>query len=117
MCVVKLEGIPMMAMLAKTFVTQLIRVYRDSHGFLTVIGILYNHESPRRGEGFVKRKICRAADAIKVGQQDKLKLGDTSARRDWGMPLITCAACGWSSSTGCRMTIFPPAVCKAFGLC
>jgi GDPmannose 4,6-dehydratase len=69
---------------AKAFATQMVRIYRDSHGLFTVNGILYNHESPRRGENFVTRKICRAAAAIKVGRHDKLKLGDTSARRDWG---------------------------------
>ena len=47
-------------------------------------GILYNHESPRRGENFVTRKICRAAAAISEGRQRELSLGDTSARRDWG---------------------------------
>lgn len=69
---------------AKAFATQMVRVYRDSHGLFAVNGILYNHESPRRGENFVTRKICRAAAAIKAGRQDKLRLGDTSARRDWG---------------------------------
>ncbi len=69
---------------AKAFATQLVRVYRGSHGLFAVNGILYNHESPRRGENFVTRKICRTAAAIKAGRQDKLKLGDTSARRDWG---------------------------------
>ena len=70
--------------IAKAFATQMVRVYRDSHGLFAVNGILYNHESPRRGENFVTRKICRAAAAIKAGRQDKLKLGDTSAQRDWG---------------------------------
>ena len=69
---------------AKAFATQLVRVYREAHGLFAVNGILYNHESPRRGEGFVTRKICRAAAAIKAGKQDKLKLGDTSGKRDWG---------------------------------
>lgn len=69
---------------AKAFATQLIRVYREAHGLFAVNGILYNHESPRRGEGFVTRKICRAAAAIKAGHQNTLKLGNTSAQRDWG---------------------------------
>lgn len=69
---------------AKAFASQLVRVYRETYGIFAVNGILYNHESPRRGEGFVTRKICRAAAAIKVGQQDKLRLGDTTAKRDWG---------------------------------
>ena len=69
---------------AKAFATQMVKVYRQAHELFAVNGILYNHESPRRGEGFVTRKICRAAAAIKAGQQDRLTLGDTSARRDWG---------------------------------
>lgn len=69
---------------AKAFATQIVRVYRDSHGLFAVNGILYNHESPRRGENFVTRKICRAAAAIKTGRQTELALGDTSAQRDWG---------------------------------
>lgn len=69
---------------AKAFATQIVRVYRDAHALFAVNGILYNHESPRRGENFVTRKICRAAAAISLGQQERLLLGDTSARRDWG---------------------------------
>lgn len=69
---------------AKAFATQMVRIYREVHGLFAVNGILYNHESPRRGENFVTRKICQAAAAIKVGQQTELVLGDTSARRDWG---------------------------------
>ncbi|EGV31091.1 GDP-mannose 4,6-dehydratase [Thiorhodococcus drewsii AZ1] len=69
---------------AKAFATQMVRVYRESHGLFAVNGILYNHESPRRGENFVTRKICHAAAAIKAGVQQELMLGDTSAQRDWG---------------------------------
>jgi GDPmannose 4,6-dehydratase len=69
---------------AKAFATQMVRVYRDSHGLFAVNGILYNHESSRRGENFVTRKICHAAAAIKLNQQRELVLGDTSALRDWG---------------------------------
>lgn len=69
---------------AKAFATQMVRIYRESHGLFMVNGILYNHESPRRGENFVTRKICRAAAAIKLGKQSALTLGDTSALRDWG---------------------------------
>lgn len=69
---------------AKAFATQMVRVYRDSHGLFAVNGILYNHESTRRGENFVTRKICHAAAAIKLGLQQELVLGDTSAQRDWG---------------------------------
>ena len=69
---------------AKVFATQMVRIYREAHGLYAVNGILYNHESPRRGENFVTRKICRAAAAIRDGRQKELSLGDTSARRDWG---------------------------------
>ena len=69
---------------AKVFATQMVQVYRRSFGLFACNGILYNHESPRRGENFVTRKICRAAAAIKLGLQKELLLGDTSARRDWG---------------------------------
>lgn len=69
---------------AKVFATQMVRIYQQAHGLYAVNGILYNHESPRRGENFVTRKICRAAAAIREGRQRELLLGDTSARRDWG---------------------------------
>ena len=69
---------------AKAFATQMVRIYRESFGLFCVNGIMYNHESPRRGENFVTQKICRAAAAIKLGFQRKLKMGDTSAERDWG---------------------------------
>ena len=69
---------------AKAFGTQLTRIYRKNFGLFAVNGILFNHESPRRGENFVTRKICRAVAAIKAGQQAELVLGDTSAQRDWG---------------------------------
>ncbi len=69
---------------AKAFATQMVAVYRQSYGLFAVNGIMYNHESPRRGENFVTRKICRAAAAIRLGQQKDLPLGDTSAQRDWG---------------------------------
>src|ERR1700758_438588 len=58
--------------------------YREAYGLFACNGILFNHESPRRGENFVTRKITRAAAAIKLGRQKDLTLGDTSARRDWG---------------------------------
>ncbi len=69
---------------AKAFATQLGRIYRDSYGVYACSGITYNHESPRRGENFVTRKISRAAARIKLGQQDGLALGNLDARRDWG---------------------------------
>ena len=58
--------------------------YRESYGLFSCCGILFNHESPRRGESFVTRKITRAATRIKVGLQEKLRLGNLEARRDWG---------------------------------
>jgi GDPmannose 4,6-dehydratase len=58
--------------------------YREAYGMFAVNGILHNHESPRRGETFVSRKITRAVARIKAGLQDKLYLGNLEARRDWG---------------------------------
>jgi GDPmannose 4,6-dehydratase len=58
--------------------------HRESFGMFCCNGILFNHESPRRGETFVTRKITRAATRIKLGLQDKLYLGNLNARRDWG---------------------------------
>src|SRR6059036_547287 len=58
--------------------------YRESYGLFACNGILFNHESPRRGETFVSRKITRAATRIKLGLQEKLYLGNLDARRDWG---------------------------------
>jgi len=58
--------------------------YRESYGMFACNGILFNHESPRRGETFVTRKITRAATRIKEGLQDKLFLGNLQAKRDWG---------------------------------
>ena len=58
--------------------------YRESYGMFACNGILFNHESPRRGETFVTRKITRAVANIKAGLQDKLYLGNLDARRDWG---------------------------------
>jgi GDPmannose 4,6-dehydratase len=58
--------------------------YRESYGLFVCNGILFNHESPRRGETFVTRKITRAVGRIKLGLQSKLYLGNLDARRDWG---------------------------------
>ena len=58
--------------------------YRESYGMYACNGILFNHESPRRGETFVTRKITRAATRIKLGLQEKLFLGNLDAKRDWG---------------------------------
>ena len=58
--------------------------YREAYGLFACNGILFNHESPRRGETFVTRKITRGATRIKLGLQDKLYLGNLDAKRDWG---------------------------------
>ena len=58
--------------------------YREAYGLFATNGILFNHESPRRGENFVTRKITRSATRIKLGLQDKLALGNLDALRDWG---------------------------------
>src|SRR5213082_2486490 len=58
--------------------------YREAYGFFACNGILFNHESPIRGETFVTRKITRALARIKLGLQDCLYLGNLDARRDWG---------------------------------
>ncbi|MGC2354183.1 MAG: GDP-mannose 4,6-dehydratase [Candidatus Udaeobacter sp.] len=69
---------------AKAFATQLARVYRESYGLFVCNGILYNHESPRRGENFVTRKIARAAARIARNLDSELVLGNMESRRDWG---------------------------------
>lgn len=69
---------------AKLFSHNLVRNYRVGYGLHASSGILFNHESPRRGETFVTRKITRAAARIKIGLQDKLFLGNLEAKRDWG---------------------------------
>lgn len=69
---------------AKLYGYWIVKNYRESYGMYAVNGILFNHESPRRGENFVTRKITLAAAAIARGRQDKLYLGNLSAKRDWG---------------------------------
>ena len=69
---------------AKVYAYWMVRNYRKAYKIFAVNGILFNHESPRRGETFVTRKITRAAARIKLGLQDKLFLGNLDARRDWG---------------------------------
>ena len=69
---------------SKVFAHNLCRNYRESYGMHISSGILFNHESPRRGETFVTRKISMAAARIKMGLQDKLYLGNLDAKRDWG---------------------------------
>ena len=69
---------------AKAFAHNLCRNYRESYGMHISSGILFNHESPRRGETFVTRKITIAAAKIACGMQDKLYLGNLDSKRDWG---------------------------------
>jgi GDPmannose 4,6-dehydratase len=69
---------------AKAFAFYITRNYREAYGIYACNGILFNHESPRRGETFVTRKITRAVARIKHGVQDKLYLGNLDAKRDWG---------------------------------
>jgi GDPmannose 4,6-dehydratase len=69
---------------AKLYGYWMVRNYREAYGLYAVNGILFNHESPRRGETFVTRKITRALARIKLGLQQKLYLGNLEARRDWG---------------------------------
>ena len=68
----------------KLFAHEMTKVYRDSYDLFCVNGILFNHESPFRGETFVTRKITRAVGRISEGIQDKLTLGNLDAKRDWG---------------------------------
>jgi GDPmannose 4,6-dehydratase len=69
---------------AKAYAYYMTVNYRESYNMFACNGILFNHESPRRGETFVTRKITKAAARIKLGLQDKLFLGNLQARRDWG---------------------------------
>lgn len=69
---------------AKLYAYWIMKNYRESYGMYTANGILFNHESERRGETFVTRKISMAAARIAAGKQDKLYLGNLDARRDWG---------------------------------
>jgi GDPmannose 4,6-dehydratase len=69
---------------AKVYAYYVVQNYREAYNLFAVNGILFNHESPRRGETFVTRKITRAATQIKLGLKDKLYLGNLEAKRDWG---------------------------------
>ncbi len=69
---------------AKLYAYHMIRTYRLGYGMFACNGILFNHESPRRGETFVTKKIVRAAVRIKLGLQKKVSLGNLEAKRDWG---------------------------------
>jgi len=69
---------------AKVYAYWMTRAYRDGYGLFACNGILFNHESPRRGETFVTRKVTRALANILLGKQDRLYLGNLQAKRDWG---------------------------------
>ena len=69
---------------AKAFAHYMTQNYRESYGMFACSGILFNHESPRRGDEFVTRKVTKAVAKIALGKQDKLVLGNLDARRDWG---------------------------------
>lgn len=69
---------------AKAFATQMTRIYREAHGLFFCNAICYNHESPRRSENFVTRKVTLAAARIKAGLQKTVRLGDLESARDWG---------------------------------
>jgi GDPmannose 4,6-dehydratase len=69
---------------AKAYAFYITKNYREAYGMFAVNGILFNHESPRRGETFVTRKITRAIGAILAGKQERLYLGNLDAKRDWG---------------------------------
>jgi len=69
---------------AKVYAYYIVKNYRQAYQIFSCNGILFNHESPRRGETFVTRKITRAATRIKLGLQQKLYLGNMDAKRDWG---------------------------------
>ena len=69
---------------AKLYSFWITKNYRESYGMFAVNGILFNHESPRRGETFVTRKITLAVARIMAGRQEKLSLGNLNAKRDWG---------------------------------
>ena len=70
--------------IAKQYGYWMVKEYREAYGMFAVNGILFNHESERRGENFVTRKITRAAGRIACGLQDKLQLGNLDSKRDWG---------------------------------
>ena len=70
--------------MAKLYAFWIVKNYREAYNLFACNGILFNHESPRRGETFVTRKITRAVARINAGLQDKLFLGNMNAQRDWG---------------------------------
>jgi GDPmannose 4,6-dehydratase len=107
---------------SKVYAYWMTRNYREGYHLFACNGILFNHESPRRGETFVTRKVTRAVAAIKAGKQKKLYLGNLEARRDWGyapeyvevmfelLQRDTPDDCvlGTGESHSDRCTLFPP---------
>lgn len=85
--------------------------YREAYDMFAVNGILFNHESPRRGETFVTRKITRAVARIKAGLQEHLYLGNLDAVRDWGYAPSTWTRCGGCSSRTSPPTTWSPPAC------
>ncbi len=83
---------------AKAYAFYIARNYREAYGFFCCNGILFNHESPLRGETFVTRKITRAATRIKLGLQDKLYLGNLDAKRDRSGNSSTRSFSAWTSN-------------------
>jgi len=101
---------------SKVFCHQQVVNYREAYGLHLSNGILFNHESPLRGETFVTRKITRAVGRIKMGLQESLTLGNMDAARDWGFAGNTSRRCGSCSSSHSRMTTSsPPARCTPCG--
>ncbi len=95
---------------AKLYSFWIMKNYRESYGMFTANGILFNHESERRGENFVTRKITLAAARIAAGRQDKLYLGNLDARRDWAMRPTMWNVCGsFSSRTNPTILSLPQA--------
>jgi GDPmannose 4,6-dehydratase len=70
--------------IAKLFSEEMVRLYRKSYGLFACSGILYNHESPRRGDNFVTQKVVKGLINCKLGKQDKLYMGNIDSKRDWG---------------------------------
>lgn len=68
--------------------------YREAYGIFACNGILFNHESPRRGTEFVTRKVTKEVARISLGLEDRIRLGNLDAERDWGFAGITLRRCG-----------------------
>ena len=80
--------------MAKVYAYWMTVNYREAYNLFACNGILFNHESPRRGETFVTRKITSAVARIKLGLQKDLFLGNLDAKRDWGIRRTTLRPCG-----------------------